>query len=182
VAAYPEALPRLEHLAYLRRLADDSFPVALAALAKAGARELLDSLLAAVPAAAFVRCDKPLWSKLHRAFGIEAFEAVFRELLDTSSELARPALFGALDALLARKDGATWAASIAAHLARLAPAEARPVYARTRRDAGSVGDPGETRILLQASHLLGSEADRQAARASSKLPAKAWIMPARLSW
>ena len=110
-------------------------------------------------------CDKPLWSKLHRAFGVETFEPVYRNLIDTDSELARPALFCILDALVNRKDGMSWARTIAAKLTRLAPVEAPPAYGRKRWDPKSVGDPGETRILLAASHLLESADDRIAARA-----------------
>jgi hypothetical protein len=165
VAGYPDALPRSEHLSYLRRLEDDPFALTLSALAKAGARDLLDELLAAVPATAFVLCDKPLWANLHRSFGVETFAAVYQELLDTDSELARPALFRILDALVTRKDGASWAQTIAASLARLAPAEAPPSFGRERRDPKPGGDQDEARILLAASRLLESREDLQAARA-----------------
>ena len=174
VAAYPAALPSSQHLSYLRRLEDDPFTVTLSALAKARAQDLLAELLGKLPAGAFVLCDKPLWSKLHRTFGVETFEPVYRNLIDTDSDLARPALFCILDALVSRKDGTSWARTIAAKLARLAPVEAPPAYGRERRDPKSVGDPGEIRILLAASHLLESADDRIAARgflqADSSLP------------
>lgn len=165
VAGYPDALPHIEHLSYLRRLDDDPFVITLAALAKTGARDLLNTLLDAVPAVAFVLCDKPLWTKLHRTFGIESFAPIYQELIDSDAELARPALFGTLEALLTRKAGWSWAQTIATNLARLAPCEPQPSYRDDRRDPQTVGDQGETRTLLAASHLLKSTKDRQVARA-----------------
>lgn len=165
IASYPNALPHCEQLSYLRRLENDPFVVTLSALAKAGAQDLLDNLLAAVPAPSFVLCDRPLWSKLYRAFGVETFESTFRDLLQTDAELARPTLFSALDALRTCKDGRSWARTIAAHLARLTPIEAPPSYGDQRRAPKPMGDQSEARILLAASHFLESKNDRQSARA-----------------
>ena len=167
IARFPDATPSFHHYSHANDYSTNPFAITLAALADAGAPELLETLLAKVPTTDFLACDAALWKKLYRAFGVETFAPVFSSLLETDPEDNRRTLFQILDGLLARKDGVEQAKVIAARLARLAPEPPEPShhYGEPKRDPVPPGDREETRILLAASHLLEKPADRQAALA-----------------
>lgn len=165
VTGFSEAPPSVRHFSETDSRANP-FALTLAALATAGSLELLALLLARVPAAPFIQCDASLWRKLHTAFGVEAFALVYDALLADGPEENRRTLFQILDGLLARKEGAARARTIASRLARLAPQQQpRHHYSDPHRDPLPPGDREETRILLAASHLLEKSSERQAALA-----------------
>lgn len=174
VARYADSLPWMADISYLMDGSGHPFALTLSALAGAEARGLLEKLLGKVEASAFVLCDAGLWSKLHHAFGVEAFDPVYAVLLGEDSEASRRTLFRVLDATLKRKDATSWSQTIAARLAGLPPKQPNAHYWRENRDPVAVGDREETRILLAASHLLQRAGDRRNAlaflRADSSLP------------
>ncbi len=165
IACFPDEVPSHGYISGGGYHNMQSFAITLAALADAGALDLLESLLARVPADLFSQCDAALWRKLHKAFGVEAFAPVYDVLLADDLAHTRQALFQVLDGLLTRKDGAERALVITSRLARLAPAPPQPSYHQAKRDPEPPGDRHETRILLAASHLLEKPADRRAALA-----------------
>ena len=139
------------------------FFLALGAIAKAGTRDLLDRFIANIDAAHFVLCDAKLWSRLFKAFGVDAFAPVCENLVNGGVEENRRAIFQLLDALLASKKADSWAGAVAGQLAALAPAA--PRYGYSGRSQLAPGDQEEARILLAASHLLVGEEDSKAASA-----------------
>jgi hypothetical protein len=139
------------------------FSLALGAIAKAGSRDLLGRFIAEIDTAHFVLCDAKLWSRLFKAFGVDAFATVCENLVNGGVEENRRAIFQLLDALLASKRADSWAGAVAGQLAALAPAAPRRGY--DDRNPLAPGNREETRILLAASHLLVSEQDRKAASA-----------------
>lgn len=134
----------------------------LAALAGAAERELVDELLPQIPDDAWSSCDAATWEKLHHAFGVEVFSALYQRLLSNDPEECRPVLFIILDALLARKAGAPLARKIAIRLARLEPAPPARAAWETKIGPQAPGDRAEVRILLTASRLLADATDRAA--------------------
>jgi len=166
VACFPDGIPSHGHFSNGSDQSAQPFAIILQALAEAGARDLLATLLSRVPAETFLLCDATLWTKLHKAFGVEAFAPVYDALLADDSGNNRQTLFQILDGLLVRKDGVERARIIAARLARLAPHSPRPTsYGAAKREPDPPGDRHETRILLAASHLLEKPSERRAALA-----------------
>lgn len=161
----PDSLPSAHHLSRAIDFSGNPFVITLGALAKAGSRELLDKLLPGIPPSFFVLCGTPLWSKLHKVFGVAAFGQVYQDLIDENAQEQRRALFQILDALLSRRDAASWVSVIATRLAALAPKEPKPSYLGRTRDPDPPGDREETRILLSASHSLETPKARKAALA-----------------
>ena len=147
------------------------FSVSLGAIAKAGSRDLLGRFIAKIDPAHFALCDAELWSRLFKAFGVDAFAPVCENLINGGVEENRRAIFQLLDALLASRDAGSWAGAVAGQLVALAPAAPRCGYGD--RSQLAPGDRQETRILLAASHLLVSTEHRKAAatflRADSSL-------------
>lgn len=166
VVRFHDGIPSHGHLSHTSDFNTLPFAITLRALADAGAQDLLETLLASVPAEDFLLCDAALWKKLQKAFGVEKFAPVYESLLAEDPEHNRQTLFQILDGLLARKDGAKRAGIIAARLTRLTPMPPRrSYYGSAKRDPEPAGDCDETRILLAASHLLEKPADRKAALA-----------------
>lgn len=139
------------------------FARTLEAAATARSKDLLDAVLARVPVSAFTLCSAKLWNKLHRAFGIEAFETVYRTLAEEDPEEHRSTLFQILDALLPNKKAVPLATAIAKRLAELPVKEAPRGYWREYREPSPPGDREEARILLCASHLLPKSSSRKKA-------------------
>ena len=174
VACYTDSSSLMAHISHLGECSGHPFAITLAALAGAEARGLLEELLGKVEASAFALCDAELWSKLHKAFGVEVFEPIYKVLLGEDAEASRRTLFRLLDALLKGNDAASLAQMIAGRLAGLPPKQPNARHWSESRDPVAMGDREETRILLAASHLLQNPGDRRNAlaflRGDSSLP------------
>ncbi|MCX6972072.1 MAG: 2OG-Fe(II) oxygenase [Verrucomicrobia bacterium] len=161
IGEYPESRASGIYHSAFRDAEGHPFSLALGAIAKAGSRDLLGRFITNIDPAHFVLCDAKLWSRLFKAFGVEAFAPVCENLINGGVEENRRAIFQLLDALLKSKEADSWAGAIAGQLVALAPAAPRHGY--DNRSQLAPGDREETRILLAASHLLADEEDRQAA-------------------
>lgn len=160
IKEYPESRASGIYHSTLDDAGRHPFSIALGAIAKAGSRDLLGRFVAAIDPAHFVLCDTKLWSRLFKAFGVDAFAPVCENLINGGVEENRRAIFQLLDALLASRDADSWAGAIAGQLVTLVPAAPRHRY--EDRSQLAPGDRDETRILLAASHLLVSAEDREA--------------------
>lgn len=147
----------------LRNIDSHPFPITLRAVTRAGSRKLLERFLANIEPEHFVLCGAKLWTELFKSFGVEPFEVVSEQLVNDGVAENRSAIFQLLDALLARKDAASWASALAEKLAMLTPGTPSPDYRWSHGDPQVPGDREESRILLEASHLLESAKGRKAA-------------------
>jgi hypothetical protein len=144
------------------------FNLTLDALAKAGHRDCLEKLRERIPMQAFGLCDAGLWSRLFRAFGVEAFAKVFEGLLADGADGNRGALFRIVAALARQAhDSSSWGKELARKLASL-DVKPAPRSWQPERDPAPPGDPREARILLQASAWLEDAGDRRKALAFLK--------------
>jgi hypothetical protein len=159
-----ESLNQADRFHHLSHRAEHPFVVTLEALAKSGARGLLDTLMAGIPDEVWVLCDAPLWRRLHSAFGVDAFRGLYERMLAGDPDAWRHILFPILDALLAHQDGEAPARAIAARLAGLRPRALQSGGWVSPQARSSAADPGEARVLLAASHLLAPEARKAAFR------------------
>jgi hypothetical protein len=143
---------------------NDPFRAVFASLAETGARDLLERLLGKLPDTAFIVCNPQLWSKLHKAFGVELFEAAYSSMLKENTKGNRRALFQVLASLATRTDSAALARSIAARLAGFGVQTVPAHYWSAERNPKPPGDREEARAFLTTSHFLEAPKVRQAVR------------------
>jgi hypothetical protein len=143
---------------------DAQLPVSLVplALARAKRSDLLDKLVASLPASRLATCPQVVWQELFAAFEPDQFSSVIKEWLP-QSENFRDALFALLAALLQRRGKDPWVARIAAALARLKPKEISKWKNAESRDPVPHGDLAQSRILFHASRELEKKNDIAAA-------------------
>lgn len=159
----PDELPPAGHFSRLRSPENGPFAITLGALAQARSRGLLDELLPMLPDHAWALCDAALWKKLHKAFGVAAFAAIYERMSGGDPEVKRQLLFPILDALLAGKDGEPQARNIAVRLSALKPKAPQPPHWERKLEPLVPGDCEEACVLLAASRLLDGRAERSAA-------------------
>ncbi len=139
----------------------------IAAIAAAGAPDLLDKLVARLPVGGWLAADKAGWDALHQSFGAAALEPVRELLLAENTPAERISLYRALASLAARTDGAEAVCRVAAGLLALGLKEPGTGYNSRRdpRDPGPPpGDPEEAGALLAASPHLTAAKLRKSAR------------------
>jgi hypothetical protein len=163
IALLPGKLPSEARFSHGMSAKEGPFALTLGALAKTRSRELLDELVPLVPDPAWALCDAAMWKKLHKVFGLDAFEDLYGRMIAGDPDAQRHILFPILDALLAAKGGEAQARTFAMRLCRLKPKPPMTSCWEKKPEPVAPGDRGETRIMIVGLRLLDHPEDRAAA-------------------
>jgi hypothetical protein len=152
----------------LRTDREDPLLALIAAVATSGAPDLLEMLIARLPAEGWLAVTKPMWDAMHRAFGVAAFHPVREALLAEKAGAGRVSLYRTLESLAGQADAGDAIRRIAPGLLALGLREpdSRRAWQRDPRDPDPPpGDRAEARATLAASPHFTAAKLRQAARA-----------------